>query len=181
MSDTGPPPLHEAALIVPVPEAEPWVGELRQLYDPSAAVGVPAHITVNYPFTPHLGRPLEARLQLAALLSGFRQFSFALCEICTFPGVIYLAPEPEAPFVALAEAVASLFPDSPPYEGRFADFVPHLTVAQVDETAVAAVMTEVSERVSAVLPVPCQALHVMLIDNSDTVWKSYAVFPLRPS
>ena len=43
------------ALVVLVPEAEASVGRLRQRYDPSAAVGMPAHITLNYPFL--LGEP----------------------------------------------------------------------------------------------------------------------------
>ena len=42
----------ETALVVLVPEAEAIVGRLRQRYDPSAAVGMPAHITINYPFLP---------------------------------------------------------------------------------------------------------------------------------
>ena len=36
----------ETALIVPVPEVEPIVGRFRAVYDPAAAAGVPAHVTV---------------------------------------------------------------------------------------------------------------------------------------
>jgi len=180
LSDTVLSPLLEAAVILPVPEAEPLVGELRQRYDPSAELGVPAHITINYPFKPHVQRTAQARAELDALLAGFCQFSFALCEIGTFPGVVYLAPEPRDPFLMLIGAVAALFPDSPPYEGRFAQSVPHLTVAQVDEATVAAVKAELMERVGAVLPLPCQARELWLIDNAETFWKSCAIFPLRP-
>jgi hypothetical protein len=41
-------PLNESALVVP--EAEPLVKPFRDRYDPSAAAGVPAHITLLYPF-----------------------------------------------------------------------------------------------------------------------------------
>jgi len=43
---------YVSALVVLVPEAGALVGRLRQRYDPSAAVGMPAHITLNYPFLP---------------------------------------------------------------------------------------------------------------------------------
>src|SRR5690242_3716091 len=42
----------ESALIVAVPEAEPAVAALRTAYDPAASWGVPAHVTVLYPFLP---------------------------------------------------------------------------------------------------------------------------------
>ena len=42
--------MPQSALGVTVPEAEPWVKNLRERYDPTAAVGVPAHITVLFPF-----------------------------------------------------------------------------------------------------------------------------------
>jgi hypothetical protein len=45
---------YESALVILVPEAEAVVGRLRQRYDLSAAVGMPTHITLNYPFLPGL-------------------------------------------------------------------------------------------------------------------------------
>ena len=42
----------ESALIIAVPEAEPLVKALRERFDWSAAQGVPAHITILYPFIP---------------------------------------------------------------------------------------------------------------------------------
>ena len=41
---------RRTALIVEVPEAEPAVGALRLEHDRSAARGVPAHITILFPF-----------------------------------------------------------------------------------------------------------------------------------
>jgi hypothetical protein len=40
----------ESAIIVPVPAVEPLVSQWRQRFDVSARHGVPAHITVLYPF-----------------------------------------------------------------------------------------------------------------------------------
>ena len=51
---------YESALVVLVPEAEAIVGRWRQRYDPSAAVGMPAHNTLNYPFLP--GEPANTEM-----------------------------------------------------------------------------------------------------------------------
>ena len=40
----------ESALVVLIPEAEALAGPFRDKYEPSAAAGVPAHITLLYPF-----------------------------------------------------------------------------------------------------------------------------------
>jgi len=44
------PPVRQTALIAPVPEAEACVGAWQARFDRSAALGVPAHITVLHPF-----------------------------------------------------------------------------------------------------------------------------------
>ena len=41
-----------SALLIPVPAAEPAVRAWRGQFDPSAAAGVPAHITLLVPFMP---------------------------------------------------------------------------------------------------------------------------------
>jgi hypothetical protein len=40
------------ALVIPVPEAEPAVSAIRRQYDAAANSGMPAHITLVYPFVP---------------------------------------------------------------------------------------------------------------------------------
>ena len=39
-----------SAVVVEVPEAEPLVGAWRLRFDPVAALGMPAHVTLLYPF-----------------------------------------------------------------------------------------------------------------------------------
>jgi hypothetical protein len=39
-----------SAIVIPVPVAEPLVSAWRSLYDPSAVVGMPAHLAALYPF-----------------------------------------------------------------------------------------------------------------------------------
>jgi hypothetical protein len=42
----------ESAILLCVPDAEPLVHGWREKGDPSAAHGVPAHVTLLYPFLP---------------------------------------------------------------------------------------------------------------------------------
>ena len=43
---------RETAVLVPVPEAERVVSSHRSRLDGAAALGVPAHVTVLFPFVP---------------------------------------------------------------------------------------------------------------------------------
>jgi hypothetical protein len=171
----------EAALILPVPEAEPVVGELRGLYDPSAAVGVPAHITINYPFKPQFTRPDAAGASLTSLISGLDQFRFTLSEIRRFPGVIYLAPEPAERIVDLITLVVATFPDSPPYGGQFSGPIPHLTVAQLDDSALSPIESHLAAHLARTGPIHALARELWLMDNAESQWKIRAIFTLKPS
>ena len=73
-------PLDESALVVLVPEAESLVQAFRDRYDPSAAAGVPAHITLLYPFRPP-GEIDRAMLDdLRGWFQGFASFRFSLAS-----------------------------------------------------------------------------------------------------
>jgi len=122
---------RRTALIVPVAEAEDAVGALRLRLDPSAALGVPAHVTILVPFAPLDEVDEDA---LIDLLKAHRAFDFTLDRVEWFDdGVVYLSPEPAGPFAELTHAVAARWPDYPPYEGAFDEVVPHLTVAWSDD------------------------------------------------
>jgi 2'-5' RNA ligase len=172
-----PPVQQEAALILVVPEAEPVIGAFRMRYDPSAALGVPAHITINYPFHPHFGRGADAHSRLAEMASVFRPFDFQLTRVTNFPDVIFLAPDPGAPFLELIRSVAAAFPDSPPYQGQFEQIVPHLTVAHVEPDQLERVLAEVSEAARPALPIHSRATELFLIDNTEGPWRPRTSFP----
>jgi 2'-5' RNA ligase len=117
-----------SAVVVPVPEAEPRVGVLRAALDPSAALGVPAHVTIMYPFVPPASIDDGVLESLREVLSAAPAFEIAFSRVAWFgEDVVWWAPEPAAPFVALTRAVATRF-GLQPYEGAYRDVVPHLTV-----------------------------------------------------
>jgi len=170
--------LYESGLVVLAPPAEPLVKPYRDKHDPAAALGVPAHLTVLYPFhPPSLPPALSARL--AALFAELEPFDYALTELRRFPGVLYLAPRPEAPFRLLTRRVAAAFPDFPPYGGRFDDIIPHLTLAQQDDPGR---LDQVAAHFLAAcgprLPLRLRAESVALLDNERGAWRVCATFPL---
>src|SRR5262245_40443086 len=124
--------MPESALVIEVPEAEPLVSEWRAQYDWSAQRGVPAHITILYPFAPTETIDDERLGGLRDLFSAHAAFSFALLRVARWPDVAWLAPDPDEPFRALIAAVVARYPEYPPYEGIHDEVIPHLTVAEGD-------------------------------------------------
>lgn len=122
--------VRRSALVVVVGEAEPAVGELRRELDPVARLGVPAHVTVLFPFMPAEEIDDEVMLRLAGLFRTVPSFEHAFVRTAWFgDDVLWLASDADAIFGSLTNLVADAFPDYPPYEGQFDDVVPHLTIA----------------------------------------------------
>ena len=81
----------ESALGVFVPEADSLVKPFRDRYDPSAAAGVPAHITLLHPFKPPAEIDDVVLDDLRRCFGHFPPFPFSLASIRRFPDAIYLA------------------------------------------------------------------------------------------
>lgn len=120
-----------SGLVVEIPEAEQVTRPLRLQLDPQAALGVPAHVTVLFPFVPP-DRIDDAVVQrIRSVCAGAEAFDYRFERTAWFSSdVLWLAPQDPEPFRALAARVATAFPEYPPYQGAFAEVVPHLTVGQ---------------------------------------------------
>ena len=126
------PAADRTALVLLVPESEPLVSWFRSRHDPSAAQGMPAHITIFYPFVPAAAVTTEVTVRLDDLLGPVPPFDFRLAATGRFPGVLYMPPEPAHPVLDLTRVVHGAFPECTPYGGAFEEPVPHLTVAQAE-------------------------------------------------
>jgi hypothetical protein len=71
-------PGWETAILLPVPAAEPAVSRHRARFDQAARDGVPAHITVLYPFLPPAGISDQLLASLGRLFAGFAAFDAAV-------------------------------------------------------------------------------------------------------
>ncbi len=140
------------ALVIVVPEAEPAIGRLRKRYDPAGAMGVPAHVTLLFPF----GDEADG---LQELFAGAAPFDFKLVGAASFSdSTLYLVPEPAEPFVALVEALIARYPDFPPYGGAHGAIMPHVTVGK-------AVPEDDERHVHAALPIAARAEAVTWLEE----------------
>jgi 2'-5' RNA ligase len=166
----------QSAVLIPVPEAEQLVSDWRQRYDPVATAGVPAHITLIVPWIPPWKIRDEHLYALADLLADVAPFSFDLTEPGWFGDrVLWLAPRPIEPFLALTQRLATRF-GTPPWAGEFAEVVPHLTVAHAPG-AVTPVAKSLAER----LPLACRAEEVWVMSGDGTRWSVVAKVALDGS
>jgi len=171
--------MAQSAFILRVREAEPFVAALRERFDPVARLGVPAHITLLYPFaSPERITPAMFK-EVRAIAVSVRAFPFRLARIKRFPDTLYLAPEPVEPFLELTERLARQFPEFPPYEGKFDSIIPHLTVAQGTPEELHAAEVELRAHwPSKGIEVPA-CTHLSLIENSSGRWEPMREFALR--
>jgi 2'-5' RNA ligase len=164
-----------SALIVAVPEAEPLVHEWRLRYD-NARLGIPAHITLLFPFVP--AEDLDEKLfgELRGLFARQPAISFSLTRLAEFPDeTLWLAPEPPKPFRRLTELIFERYPDYPPYEGIHDEVIPHLTVSAGD----ASLRDELDAALTPHLPVEAEAHEIVLLEElPDGHWRTRQRFPL---
>ena len=169
----------ESALVAVIPEAEVLVESFRNQYDPSAALGVPAHVTVLYPFKSPGEITTDVSDGLEEIFSKFPGFSVSFIESGRFPGVLYLAPAPEESFRRLTSMVTNRFPETPPYSGQFSDVIPHLTVAQVADPQQLEKIAADFERVARdLLPIQASVREIALLDNESGTWRVRRRFAL---
>lgn len=170
-----------SAIVVLVPEADPLVAAYRERYDPSAAQGMPAHITLLYPFLPPASIGEDVLSALQTLFATLPAFAYALTAVRAFPDLFYLAPEPAAPFRELIAALAARFPQTPPYGGLIPldDVVPHLTVAHAaDPVELETLRARFTARAAPRLPLSLQASEAWLMDDRDGRWTQRHAFRL---
>jgi 2'-5' RNA ligase len=130
-------------MLLCVPEAEPLVGAWRQKAVPSPAKGVPAHVTLLYPFLPSEQVDVGVLAELEWFFRGVDAFELCFDSVGAFPeqGVVYLEPSDRA-LAELTQALAVRWPECPPYEGKHDRLVPHLTAVHTDEAALRAAAAE---------------------------------------
>jgi 2'-5' RNA ligase len=163
----------ESALVVVVLEAQQLVWPFREKYDPSAAAGMPSHITLLYPFKPP-DDISEAELGgLSLCFARVGQFDFSLAAIRRFAGgVLYLAPEPDEPFRRLTLAIWERYPKVPPYGGKYSNIVPHLTVAQLtDERQLDRIADQFARASRGKLPIRGTASEITLMEKRTGSWQ----------
>jgi len=104
---------------------------LRRRSVADANQGVPAHMTLLYPFVEATALDSSIRRQLASIARAHMPIDYRLAGPAAWPDTIYIAVDPAEPFQALQADLAGAFAAYPIYgrEAGFA-FVPHVTIAE---------------------------------------------------
>src|SRR5579862_7268647 len=111
-------------LLLPVPNLPRALCSLRNQWDPTARQKLPPHVTASYPYLheSRVNAEVIAELRDCCLEHDAIDVSFA--RTARFPGVLYLAPDPAEPFLALTEEFTRRWPECPPYGGAYSSVVP---------------------------------------------------------
>jgi 2'-5' RNA ligase superfamily len=154
----------DTALVVLIPEAEEIVAPYRLQHDPVSGRGVPAHVTVLFPFVSPVD-PDSAR-RVGETCVQHAPFAVSLVSVERFPGlVVWLRPDPTEPFAAMIAAARAAFPQYPPYGGTITEPIPHLTIADgVDERTAATLEAELTPT----LPIRSHVDELVLLVEDDT-------------
>jgi len=169
----------ESALVVLIPEAEDLVSSFRHQFDPAAAAGVPAHVTIVYPFKPPVDLSAGVIERLRQIFATIPSFELHFERLERFPTVLYLKPEPDEILKRLTKMIADCFPEAPPYGGAFKDIVPHLTIAHsADARQLEVIAAEFARQAQTRLPIQSRVSAIALMENESSRWQLRCRFPL---
>ena len=172
----------ESAVVVPVPEAEHVVRRYRTRLDPTAVQGMPAHVTILYPFVQPDAITDVTIETLATAVGSVAAFDCEFSRTNWFrEEVLWLAPEPDGPFQALTSAVLASFPGFPPYGGAY-DAVPHLTVGQQPASGVRELRAAEAD-LQRSPPIRARVARAWLMTGSTApdTWRAIVELPLAAS
>lgn len=170
--------MAESVILIPVPQADPIVGKWREKYDKVALHGIPSHITLLFPFKNPTEVNEEVIYKLKIIFSKIKKFQFSLTEINTFPGVVFLEPQPKEKFVELTKEIVKYFPENPPYGGKYPSINPHLTIGQLNSSQdINQIKKEISSDIQSKLPIQAIAEEVWLMVEKNNEWSVKVKIP----
>jgi 2'-5' RNA ligase len=172
---------RRTALLVTVPPAEPLVDDFRRRYDAaSVARRIVPHVTILFPFLTVEECDNDARSLLRTHFAAQPGFEASLAGVSSFPGHVWLRPEPRERFVGLIRSTCDAFPATPPYEGEFDEHVPHLTVGAAGDAApLASILDAAARELEPGLPLHFRVGDMTLFEErADDTWAPGGRFAL---
>ncbi|MFF4319187.1 2'-5' RNA ligase family protein [Streptomyces sp. NPDC001568] len=160
------PAIGTTAIVIELPPADALlqvaVGVRASLVRP----GLPAHVTVMYPFVPVADLGDDTEREFHRLTGSIPAVDLLLRELVAEPGFVAVEAAELAPTVA---TFRNAWPDLRPYGGRYGESpTAHLTVALGCDEAEA---RRVSDRVRELLPLPARAEAAHLVALTDRGWQ----------
>ena len=164
----------ESALVIltPLPAA---IERIRQRYDPAAALGVPAHVTIMYPFLPPAEINGGVNQELKTLAGQHARFRYRLGRLLDWPDDVWvLAAGPASAFQALTRSVHDNW-GLDPYSGQVPidEIVPHVTVGRGLPATVHRQLANLPSE--SATDAEAASLHLLLRQRMWTVRTSFAL------
>ncbi len=150
----------QTGLVIPVPAADALLASVGARYPGTVREGVPAHVSLLYPFVAAAQLDERVTSVLGELLAEQAPMPVQFAECCREDGFVALRPDPIDGLTELVSKTHRRWPDVVPYEGVYGDVEPHLTVAMrcSEETAVA-----IEQEVTAQLPISAELREAWLV------------------
>jgi len=146
------------ALVVPIPGLQDFVATWRPKVDAVPPVGVPAHVTLLYPFLPPAVGS-ERIAEIRTFLATRPSFPYSLDGVDWFDDeVVFVKPLPADGSMDLTNAIEEQWRLAP-YGGDVEDPVPHVTIGYGGNREA---MQRVADAARKVLPIKAQL--------ADEVW-----------
>jgi len=171
--------MAQSLVLVRVPEIEPHVAGLRARFDPSARRGLGAHVTILHsnlvagridPATPE---------HIATVASSLSPFDYRITRVVRFPGTLYLAVEPAAPFARMRERLCAVLPADERERRRDGPFIPHVSVVRKSAIDDHEVEAELAAMLLRHAPIACACHEIVLLENASGGWRPVREFALK--
>ena len=166
-----------STLLVPIPEADAVTSPFWPDWEPPKARGVPAHVSILFPFLRRRALTADALGQIAEAAAAVAPFTVRFRRTGRFEHTVFLVPEPARPFAELTRQIVARFPGFPPYRGAHGTVLnPHLTVLTcADEKALERAEREVSRS----LPLRSRVRELwLMVEDEHAGWRQHRSFPL---
>ena len=160
---------RQASAVIVRARLPPRLERRRRRSIGDAAEGVPAHLTLLYPFVGPGGLDVAVRRTIATVAARHAPFEYRLDRTARWPDTIYVAVAPVEPFIALQADLAKAFPDYPIYgEPPGFTFVPHVTIAEGSSIHDPATTGDAGR---TDLPRPARAMAIEVIASHGHDWR----------
>ncbi|MEU8484606.1 2'-5' RNA ligase family protein [Streptomyces sp. NPDC048641] len=172
----GRPPEDRSALVITLPMANPLLEAVAEVSPALVRKGLPAHVSLLYPFLPAAELTAEVDAEVRDLAASLPAVETDLKDFVTAPRFVAV---PVPALQAVADAFCARWPHIAPYGGRFGERPePHVTLATgaTDEEA-----ELVRDRVRPLLPLRVVAWRVDLVVRTDRDWRLRLTAPFAAS
>jgi hypothetical protein len=162
-------------LVLPVPAAEDLLAAVGRRHPEAARDGVPAHVTVLFPFLRPEKIDGAVLRTLRELFEQHPPLPVRFTECRRRAEFVHLHPEPADGLRRLLDHARREWPDVIPYEGAYGEVEPHLTVSiRTSEDTAERIHAESGRE----LPIEAELREGWLISSREQRWTVVERFPL---